>query len=329
MIVVTGGAGFIGSALVWRLNELGETDILVVDDLGSDEKWRNLNGLRFRDYQEKDAFLADVQAGTLDPHPIETLFHLGACSSTTETDARYLIQNNFEYTKTLARFAVRREIRFVYASSAATYGDGSQGYADTEELTPALLPLNMYGYSKQLFDAWALREGLLKKLVGLKYFNVFGPNEWHKGDMRSMVCKGYEQIEAEGAIRLFKSHRPDYGDGEQERDFLYVKDAVDMTLFFHTAREPMGLFNVGTGTSRTWNDLARAIFAALERPPRIHYIDMPETLRARYQYHTRAEPQKLRDAGYRQPTAPLEAAVADYVRHYLVPGRHLGGAPVG
>jgi len=327
-ILVTGGAGFIGSALIWALNQRGLTDILVSDVLGSDEKWRNLAPLRFADYVEAPTFrtrLAD--------HPecfgmFSTIFHLGACSATTERDASYLIDNNYTYTKELARWALAHDTRFVYASSAATYGDGAQGMDDRSDDLAALRPLNMYGYSKHLFDLHAQREGWLQKIVGLKYFNVFGPNEDHKADMRSLVNKAYQQIEQTGRVGLFKSYRPDYADGEQERDFLYVKDAVAMTLFLAegSSKDPRdnGLFNLGSGEANTWLTLTRAIFAALGRESQIDFIDMPETLRGKYQYHTRADIGKLRDAGYTAPVTPLADAVHDYVQNYLSPAKKLG-----
>lgn len=231
MIIVTGGAGFIGSALIAELNRRQISDILVVDQLGTDEKWKNLKNLSFADYVEKDAFLEMVIEGKFDSS-IDVVFHFGACSDTTKTDASYLVKNNYEYSKLLARWATDNDIRFIYASSAATYGNGSAGFSDDEEKMEALKPLNMYGYSKHMFDMWARRTGLLDKIVGLKYFNVFGPNEYHKGEMRSFVVKAFEQVRANGKIRLFKSYEPEYADGEQVRDFLYVKDAVNMTLFF-------------------------------------------------------------------------------------------------
>jgi len=324
MIVVTGGAGFIGSALVAGLNKRGITDILVVDELGSGPKWKNLRSLSFADYIEKDDFLQMVLDNRLD-FSVEAVFHLGACSSTTETDASYLIKNNYEYSKHLTRWVVDAGIRFIYASSAATYGDGSLGFADDEDRLESLRPLNMYGCSKQLFDLWAKRNGLLKKIAGLKYFNVFGPNEYHKGDMRSFVIKAYEQINAAGKVRLFKSHRPDYGDGEQKRDFLYVKDAVDMTLFFLDNPDANGIFNIGTGNARTWNDLATAVFAAMDREPKIEYIDMPDSVRNQYQYFTEADITKLRDTGYKKDIIRLENAITDYIQTYLQKGEYAGG----
>ena len=323
MIIVTGGAGFIGSALIAALNSRGITDILVVDQLGTNEKWKNLKNLSFADYVEKDDFLEMVLDNKLCP-PIEALFHLGACSSTTETDASYFIKNNYEYTKLLAQWSTASNIRFIYASSAATYGDGSAGFNDDEEKLDSLKPQNCYGYSKQLFDLWARRAGLLKKIVGLKYFNVFGPNEYHKADMRSFVVKSFEQINAAAMVRLFKSHKPEYKDGEQLRDFIYVRDVVDMTLFFLDNPQLAGLFNIGTGKARTWNDLVKAVFAATGREPNIEYIDMPDSIRNQYQYYTCADIAKLRNAGYDKEPTSLEAAIKDYVQNYLQKDNYLG-----
>jgi ADP-L-glycero-D-manno-heptose 6-epimerase len=321
-IIVTGGAGFIGSALVWRLNREGEDDILIVDSLGAGDKWKNLSGLRFSDYQEKDDFLARIRARDLPPS-LETIFHFGACSSTVEADTRYLVKNNFEYSKTLARYALESGVRFIYASSAATYGDGSRGYGDRESGLGGLRPLNKYGFSKHLFDLYALRRGWLEKIVGLKFFNVFGPNEYHKGSMRSMVCKGYEQIRNRGRLQLFQSHRDGWRDGEQDRDFIYIKDALEMILFIYRSPTLSGIFNIGSGTARTWNDLALAIFDALQVEKQITYVPMPEEIRDTYQYHTEAKMEKLRRAGYDRPVTSLEEAVKDYARNYLAPGRYL------
>jgi len=327
MIVVTGGAGFIGSALIAGLNGRGISDILVVDQLGSDERWKNLVNLSFADYVEKEDFLEMVTAGKAPPG-IEAVLHMGACTDTTETNAAYLIKNNYEYTKLLAQWVCHRqntEIRFVYASSAATYGDGSAGFSDDEGKIENLQPLNMYGYSKQLFDLWARRTRLLKKVVGLKYFNVFGPNEYHKGEMRSFVIKAFEQIHAKGRVGLFKSHNPKYADGEYVRDFIYVKDAVDMTLFFLDNPQVGGLFNIGTGRTRTWNDLVNAVFAAMGKKPNIEYIEMPESIRNQYQYFTQADTTKLRKAGYAKETTSLENAIKDYITNYMVQGSYISG----
>jgi ADP-L-glycero-D-manno-heptose 6-epimerase len=323
-VLVTGGAGFIGSALVWALNRRGCERIVVCDRLGTDEKWRNLTPLRFADYVEADDLLPRLQSGALGK--FDLVLHMGACSSTTETNAGFLIRNNFEFTKDLAAWALGQKTRFIYASSAATYGDGSAGMEDDNAKLDTLRPLNMYGYSKHLFDLHAKRAGFLNQIAGLKYFNVFGPNEDHKGDMRSLVHKSTAQVQTEGVIRLFKSYRSDFRDGEQKRDFLYVKDAVAMTLHLATTPKANGLFNIGGGKARTWLDLARAVFAALKRKPKVEFIEMPEVIRDKYQYFTEANLARLRAAGYTAPVTSLEDAVSDYVRNYLVPDKRLDPA---
>ena len=324
MIVVTGAAGFIGSALIAGLNKKGIEDILAVDELGCDDKWKNLRGLKFIEYAEKQDFLDMVLQGRL-LSPIQTIFHLGACSSTTETDCSYLVKNNYEYSKTLAQWAINNSARFIYASSAATYGDGEQGFVDHEERIETLKPLNMYGYSKQMFDLWVKRSDLLDKIVGVKYFNVFGPNEYHKQSMKSFILKSFEQIKETGKVKLFKSYHEDYANGEHVRDFIYVKDAVDMTLFFYENKNIKGLFNIGTGRARSWNDLINAVFAAMNKTPEIEYINMPASIRGQYQYFTQADVSKIRKAGYTKKTFELEGAVKDYVQNYLQKGEYLTG----
>jgi ADP-L-glycero-D-manno-heptose 6-epimerase len=338
-ILVTGGAGFIGSALVWALNGRGLTDIVVTDfiepgkqwkhrvplDFGREGKKRNLAPLKFADFVEADTFRARLSASPRAFGRFGTVFHLGACSSTTERNEDYLRDINLAYTRELAEWALAQEARFIYASSAATYGDGAAGMDDMDDNLARLHPLNLYGESKQLFDLHAQRAGLLQRLVGLKYFNVFGPNEDHKGDMRSLVNKAYGQILATGNVRLFKSYKPEFKDGEQQRDFLYVKDAVEMTLHFaEHATTAGGLYNIGSGKANTWLALASAIFSALNRPPAIEFIEMPGELRDKYQYFTQAEITKLRGTGYTRPVTSLGEAVGDYVRNYLVPGKRLG-----
>jgi len=323
-VLVTGGAGFIGSALVWALNRRGCERIVVCDRLGTDERWRNLTPLRFADYVEADDLLPRLQSGALGK--FDLVLHMGACSSTTETNASFLIRNNYEFTRDLATWALGQKTRFVYASSAATYGDGSAGMDDDDSKLDELRPLNMYGYSKQLFDLHAKRAGFLNQTVGLKYFNVFGPNEDHKGDMRSLVHKSTAQVQAGGVIRLYKSYRSDFRDGEQKRDFLYVKDAVAMTLHLAASKKAGGLFNIGCGQARTWLDLARAVFVALKRKPKIEFIEMPEAIRDKYQYFTQANLSRLRAAGYTAPVPLLEDSVSDYVRNYLLPARRLDPA---
>lgn len=324
-ILVTGGAGFIGSALVWALNQRGITDIIVTDILGHDEKWRNLVPLKFADYVEADAFRRRLQEDDETFGPFSSVFHLGACSATTERNASYLADNNFAFTKELAEWSVSHGTRFIYASSAATYGDGAEGMDDHDQNLHRLRPLNMYGYSKHLFDLYAQHHGFLNQIVGVKYFNVFGPNEDHKADMRSLVHKAFQQIQSTGRVQLFKSHRPEFRDGEQMRDFLYVKDAVEMTLHFADEGSAAGgLFNLGSGEANTWITLATAIFGALEREPVIDFIDMPEALRGKYQYFTKADIRKLRATGYERAMTPLTEAVTDYVQNFLVTDRRLG-----
>jgi ADP-L-glycero-D-manno-heptose 6-epimerase len=324
-ILVTGGAGFIGSALVWALNQRGHSDIVVTDFLGTEEKWKNLVPLKFADYVEADEFRRHLAQNAAVFGRFSTVFHLGACSATTEKNAAYLADNNYAYTKELAAWSLAHGARFIYASSAATYGDGAQGMDDRDDNLSRLRPLNMYGYSKHLFDLHAQRVGWLSRIVGVKYFNVFGPNEDHKGDMRSLVNKAYQQILAMGRVQLFKSHKPEFKDGEQMRDFLYVKDAVEMTLHFaERAPSAAGLYNLGSGQANTWLTLTRAIFAALDRTPQIDFVDMPEVLRGKYQYYTQADVTKLRATDYNRPMTPLAEAVRDYVQGYLVPAKKLG-----
>lgn len=323
MIVVTGGAGFIGSAIVWKLNTQGHNNIIIVDELGIEDKWKNLVGLKFQEFIHKDDFISMVVDDTLN-FPLEAIIHMGANSSTTEKDADHLFSNNYLYTQELAKFCLTKNIRFIYASSAATYGDGALGFEDNETKLEALRPLNMYGYSKQLFDLWAKKNDVLNKIVGIKYFNVYGPNEYHKADMRSVVHKAYEQIRDTGKVKLFKSLHPDYKDGEQMRDFIYVKDAVDMTLYFLEHPDKNGIYNVGAGKARTWNALVNALFNAVGKPVKIEYIDLPENLREKYQYFTEADLSKIKSAGYNKQTTTLEDGVNDYVKNYLLKSLYLG-----
>ena len=323
-IIVTGGAGFIGSALVWALNEQGINDIIVVDYKDNDEKLKNLEPLAYDDFQEADSFIDKIHTS---PHlfkEIRTIFHLGACSSTTERNVGYLIDNNYIYTKRLAHWALDRDIRFIYASSAATYGDGSHGLSDKSTQLSQLRPLNLYGYSKHLFDIYAQHKGLLDKIVGLKYFNVFGPNENHKGDMRSVVNKAFHQISKSRNVKLFKSYRPEFKDGEQKRDFLYVKDAVAMTLFLAEEKDKAGIFNIGSGTAITWKNLVSPIFQAMNLEEKIEFIEMPEHLRSKYQYFTQADISRLQENGYNTSITEIFSAVGDYIKNYLIPDKHLG-----
>ena len=322
MIVVTGGAGFIGSAIVWRLNQLGENKIIIVDELGTDEKWKNLVPLKFDDLIHKDDFISMVIDGEVD-FDISAIIHMGANSSTTEKNADLLFSNNYLYSKELAKFCLDKNIRFIYASSAATYGDGSLGFDDDESKLETFRPLNMYGYSKQMFDLWAKRNKVFDKIVGLKYFNVYGPNEYHKGDMRSVVHKAFDQVRSAGKVKLFKSPNPKYKDGEQLRDFIYIKDAVEMTLFFLNKPDKNGLYNVGTGKARNWNDLVTALFKAVGKPVNIEYIELPHHLIEKYQYFTEANMNKIKNAGYSNAITSIEDGVSDYVKNYLLGNQYL------
>ncbi|MGB2601324.1 MAG: ADP-glyceromanno-heptose 6-epimerase [Candidatus Omnitrophota bacterium] len=324
MIILTGGAGFIGSCFLRKLNDEGINDIIVVDQLDASEKWRNLLGKKFRDYIQKDDFLDMVDSNEL-PKP-KAIVHMGACSSTTETDAGVFIKDNYEYSKKLAEWAFSQKASFLYASSAATYGDGSVGYKDDENDLESLRPLNMYGFSKQMFDLWLKKEGLLNKVTGIKFFNVFGPNEYHKGEMMSVICKKYPGLVKDGKITLFKSHKKDYPDGGQKRDFVYIKDALEVMWYFFKHPRVTGIYNLGSGEARSWNDLAGAMFMAhygtANNEGKVEYIEMPETLRPKYQYFTEADLNKLRKAGCNHQFLSLEDAVRDYVG-YLKESSHL------
>lgn len=324
MKIITGGAGFIGSAICWKLNLMGINDILIIDSDMNGTKKCNLEGLNYTDFMDKDSFLKEIASGKLDEQT-DTLYHMGACSSTTEENMDFLRKNNVEYSRILAEWSLKNNIRYIYASSAATYGDGSLGFDDDTALIPKLQPLNKYGLSKQLFDMWVLENKLDNKIAGLKYFNVFGPNENHKGSMRSMVNKSFAKIIETGKMQLFKSEKPEYKDGEQKRDFLYVKDAVDMTVFFDdpAGKNVNGIFNIGSGTASTWLDMAYALFKALNKEPNIEFVEMPDNIRNQYQYFTLASMDKIRNAGYTKPITSLEESVRDYVQGYLLPGKYL------
>jgi ADP-L-glycero-D-manno-heptose 6-epimerase len=319
MIIVTGGAGFIGSAFVAKLNAQGINDIVIVDDLNSNARAMNLANKKFSQYIGKDEFIESVKKSSL-PGGIRAIVHMGACSSTTERDLEYLRTNNFEYSKILAEYCLVHGIRYIYASSAATYGDGSNGYDDDVSRLDELKPLNPYGNSKQVMDLWARDQGVLSQMVGLKFFNVYGPNEYYKGHMASVAWKAFNTIKETGTFSLFKSHRPDYKDGEQKRDFVYVKDCCDIMWWLLNNPSVNGLFNVGSGKARSWNDLLNALFNAMQKPARITYIDMPADLRDQYQYFTEAPMQKLKVAGYTAPLHTLEEGVSDYVTNHLMKG---------
>lgn len=317
LIVVTGGAGFIGSNVIKLLNDKGLENIVVVDELGTDERWKNLVGKKFVDVIEKHQLFDWLEGRASE---IEAFIHLGACSDTTETNASYLLQNNYRYSVRLAEYALKHQHRFIYASSAATYGDGNLGFSDDHGLLDSLEPLNMYGFSKHLFDLWAKRQGLLNSIVGLKYFNIFGPNEGHKGRMASMIYHAFPIARKEGVIRLFKSNDPDnYPDGGQQRDFLYVDDAARLTIAF-LQNDAAGIFNIGSGVPQTWNALAAAVFDAIDLPLRIDYFEMPGDLAGKYQNYTCADISKLKELfGEALQTTPFELSIKDYIQNYLIP----------
>lgn len=316
--IVTGGAGFIGSAFVWQLNNDCIDNILIVDNLGTSEKWKNLVNRKYCDYIHKNHFLDLLETGKIPAIDIISITHMGACSSTTQKDADYLYTNNFLYSKRLARFAFANKIRFIYASSAATYGDGSLGFSDDTSKIESLKPLNMYGYSKQLFDLWLLKNSLTDKCVGLKFFNVYGPNEYHKGDMSSVIYKSFGLVNTAKKISLFKSHNPAFEDGKQVRDFIYVKDVVAVMWNILNDSSINGIFNLGTGAERTWLDLAKSVFSAMNKPENINFIDMPEELKIKYQYYTKAQMNKLASMGLTVNFKNLDDGVKDYIKNYLL-----------
>lgn len=318
MIVVTGGAGFIGSAVVARLNAEGETNMVIVDNLDESAKWKNLVSLKYRHYVHKSQFLNALT--TPEFKGVTTIVHMGACSSTTETDGDYLMANNYAYTRFITEHALDKGIRLIYASSAATYGGIEKGFNDDDATSLTLKPINRYGYSKQIFDEVAIANGWQNRIAGLKFFNVYGPNEYHKGDMSSVVYKAYGQIGENGFLKLFKSHRPEFADGEQKRDFVYIKDCTDVILQLIQKPRINGIFNLGSGGARSWNDLAGAVFAAMGRETKIEYIDMPSSLIGSYQYFTEANMTRLAAAGIELKKTSLEDGVKDYVQNYMMPG---------
>lgn len=317
-IVITGGAGFIGSCVVRHLNNLGLNNLIIVDHLGSSEKWKNLVGKRFLDIIEKNQFFDWLEGRE---SAIEAFIHLGACTSTVETNASYLLENNYRFSVKLADYALTNGQRFIYASSAATYGDGNLGFVDDEDQMENLRPLNMYGYSKQLFDLWLKNQKALDKVVGLKFFNVFGPNETHKGRMASAIVGMLPAAQKDGFVRLFKSSEPDkFCDGDQKRDFIYVKDVARIICSF-LYNDAVGIYNVGSGVASTWNQLAHAVFKAINKTPKIEYFQMPPDLIGKYQNYTCADMSKTErvlNAVARTPS--LEETVIDYIRNHLITG---------
>ncbi|MBN1620443.1 ADP-glyceromanno-heptose 6-epimerase [candidate division WOR-3 bacterium] len=315
-IILTGGAGFIGSCVLSLLNEKGLHDIIIIDNLGKGEKWRNLTGKRFEDYINKDHFIKSLEKGFFNGL-VDSVIHMGACSSTTETDGEYIMRNNYLYSKKLASLCVEKGIRFIYASSGATYGDGSKGFSDEDSVTLELKPSNLYGFSKAAFDNWAILSGAVSKTAGLKFFNVFGPNEYHKGEMSSVVFKAYLSIKKKGYVELFESCDEKYEDGMQMRDFVYVKNCLQIIWWLLQNSNVCGIYNSGTGKPRTWIDLAKAVFSAMGIKEDIRFRKMPSELLGKYQNYTCAEMKKLKDAGYGEKFSELEESVKDYVQNYL------------
>ncbi len=316
--VLTGGAGFIGSGVLRTLNDLGHPNIIVVDNLGTGDKWKNLVGKQVSDVLHKDHLFSWLEGKA---PQIQAFIHLGACSSTVETDANYLLENNYRYSRRLAEYAIKHGIRFIYASSAATYGDGTKGFKDDHSQLESLEPLNMYGHSKHLFDLWLKQEGHLDKVAGLKFFNVYGPNEYHKGRMASQIIRMVPQVKNDGVIKLFKSYDKRFPDGGQMRDFIYIKDVASMIASF-LKNNATGIYNLGTGTPNTWNQLATAVFNAMGKPVKIEYIAMPDDLQGKYQYYTEADTKKAeKTLGKDFKVTPLAKGVEDYVQNYLLTGK--------
>lgn len=320
MIVVTGGGGMIGSMIAWHLNSvLGRDDIVIVDRFTHAEQWQNLCHRRYANYLDKDQLLPWLQTAS----KVDAVIHMGAISATTERDFNKLVQDNIRYSQELWAWCAERSVPFLYASSAATYGGGEHGYSDDESQIDKLRPLNAYGYSKQFFDQWALRQ-VREKLptppqwCGFKFFNVYGPNEYHKERMASVAFHSFNQFREHGTVKLFKSHLPEYKDGMQLRDFIYVKDAAAAVAYFLENTEKSGIYNIGTGQARAFKDLATAVMVSMGRDPSITYIDMPQDLHGKYQYFTEASMSKLRAAGYTRPFHTLEDGVKDYVQNYLM-----------
>ena len=315
MIIVTGGAGFIGSCIVRELNNMGHEDIIIVDNIQKTEKWKNMRNKRYIEYISRNDFLDRLPefAGK-----VSHVIHMGACSATTELDFDFLYKNNFEYTKTLWKFCTENQCSFIYASSAATYGAGEFGFDDKMDIKK-LLPLNCYGYSKQLFDLWVEKQSLApRQHVGFKFFNVYGPNEYYKGSMASVIFHSFNKILETGQMGIFKSYKEGYEDGKQLRDFVYVKDLCKVVHFMIDHPEVSGLFNLGTGTARSFYDLVAATFDAMGVKRNITFVEMPESLRPKYQYFTQAKMDKLREAGYKEDFYSLEEGAKDYVQNYLM-----------
>jgi ADP-L-glycero-D-manno-heptose 6-epimerase len=316
MIIVTGAAGFIGSILAQDISRKGKQNLLLVDKFTKPAKWKNLVGMNFTDIMDRDIFLNQLEGGKI--KDVELVIHMGACTDTTEFNMDYLMAQNYEYSKRLCSWCINNGVRLIYASSAAVYGDGAKGFSDRDELAFELKPLNPYGFSKLLFDKWVINNGYHKSVVGLRFFNVFGPNEYHKNKMSSVIHRAFPMAKKEGAIKLFKSYVKEIEHGNQKRDFIYVKDIIKVVDFFMSNKNISGIFNLGTGKARSFNDLAASMLKALDKKVVIEYFDMPDEIRDKYQYFTEADDKRLLNAGYTGGFTDLEAAVTDYVQNYLL-----------
>jgi len=311
-IILTGGAGFIGSCLLKYLNEKGIKDILIVDNL-NEEKAKNIKDRKYCCYYQKEEFILKIEEKKIDKN-FDFIIHLGACTNTREKNVEYIIKNNFIYSKKLALFSLENDIPFIYASSASTYGK-EENFSDDENIIENLVPTNLYGLSKHIFDLWVVNNKLNEKFVGLKFFNVYGPNEEHKKDMRSIISKGYRQIKETGSIKLFKSYKKEYRDGEQKRDFIYVFDVCDVIWFFIENKNKCGIYNVGTGKAISFNEIAKLLFKYMGIKEKIEYIDMPEDVKNHYQYFTQANIEKLKNTGYKKNFTDIEEGIKEYINY--------------